>query len=534
MTVDSTYTIGTLTLRNFNGDINRLTGNGKLIFDNGSADSFVNFGRTNTRYSTLRPDLDVDVQLNSNLDVRMGSARNEESSVGRIGRVISGTGKLTLTLGYIVSDATLTRLYKLGSSGANTYSGGTEVRSVLPTAYGANTSGMSPNSLFLNALSSGAFGSGDVLLNSASLNTSPVTVLTTGSGGLQLKLSANNVMGSSAKLTQGGDGAGLVLLESTTQSLAGLETLGTSTEQGRKRISSSTGASLTLNTRAGQSYTYGGIIVGPTSMRVSGSGKQVFTNVNAYSGATTVESGTLAIASGGAINSTSGVTVNGSTAEFNYNSSTTLSQPLTLTQGILSGTGTIGTAVSVGSGAVLSPGNSPGTQAFTAGLTWLSGGTYDWEINDATGTLGGNPGWDLLDVTGGTLSLASLTPGSFTLDLITLSNLVSGSMANYTPGQQYTWQIVRTAAGGVMTPSGTAVGGEDLTSLFNLVTASWASGPVPSTIQVKVSSGGTGLDLVVVPEPETLVLAGVGVFMAGWSLWKRRRIAAICDPDARA
>jgi hypothetical protein len=51
---------------------------------------------------------------------------------------------------------------------------------------------------------------------------------------------------------------------------------------------------------------------------------------------------------------------------------------------------------------------------------------------------------------------------------------------------------------------------------------------------VKVSSGGTGLDLVIVPEPETVVLASIGAFMAGWSLWKRRRIAAICHPDSRA
>jgi fibronectin-binding autotransporter adhesin len=277
---------------------------------------------------------------------------------------------------------------------------------------------------------------------------------------------------------------------------------------------------------------YGGTISGAGTLTKAAAGSLTLSAAQTYTGATTITGGSLVIGSAGSVNTSSGVTING--GELKYNSSTALTAPLTFTQGKLSGTGSIATPVIAGANDILSPGNSPGTQPFTAGLTWLSGGTYEWEINDATGTLGGNPGWDLLDVTGGTLSLASLTPGSFTLDLITLSNLVSGSMANYTPGQQYTWQIVRTAAGGVMTPSGTAVGGEDLTSLFNLVTASWASGPVPSTIQVKVSSGGTGLDLVVVPEPETLVLAGVGVFMAGWSLWKRRRIAAICDPDARA
>ena len=265
----------------------------------------------------------------------------------------------------------------------------------------------------------------------------------------------------------------------------------------------------------------------------AGSGVQALSGSHSYTDSTTITGGRLEIASAGSINSTSGVTVNGAGAEFKYNSATALSQPLTLTEGILSGTGTIGSAVSVGSNATLSPGNSPGTQPFSAGLTWLAGGTYDWEINDATGTKGADPGWDLIDVTGGTLNLASLTSSAkFNLDLITLNGLTSGSMANYTPGQQYTWQIVRTLANGVVTSSGTAAAGTDLTSLFNLVTTSWASGPVPSTVQVKVSADGAGLDLVVVPEPETLVLAGIGSLMAGWSFWKRRRIASICGPRA--
>ena len=34
-------------------------------------------------------------------------------------------------------------------------------------------------------------------------------------------------------------------------------------------------------------------------------------------------------------------------------------------------------------------------------------------------------------------------------------------------------------------------------------------------------------DLVVVPEPSTIVFAGVGVAMAGWSAWKKRRLAKV-------
>jgi autotransporter-associated beta strand protein len=372
-------------------------------------------------------------------------------------------------------------------------------------------------------------GAANTFSGGLSLTFSSTTNATTN---VDLTLAKTNALGA-GRVTFGSNVSRLRIFSGTfSQTVAGLVAASTPSISGT--------STLTLQLADSSTSSFAGRLTGAMRLAVgmavggAGSGIQIFSGSHSYTDSTTITGGRLEIASAGSINSTSGVTINGASAEFTYNSATPLSQPLTLTQGILSGTGTIGTAVSVGSGVTLSPGNSPGTQVFTSGLTWLSGGTYDWEINDATGTLGGNPGWDLLDVTGGTLNLASLTPGSFTLDLITLNSLVSGSMANYTPGQAYTWQIVRTTAGGVLTPTGTAGGGEDLTSLFNLVTTNWASGPVPSTIQVKVSSGGTGLELVVVPEPETLVLAGVGAFMAGWSVWKRRRIAAVCDRPVRS
>jgi hypothetical protein len=32
---------------------------------------------------------------------------------------------------------------------------------------------------------------------------------------------------------------------------------------------------------------------------------------------------------------------------------------------------------------------------------------------------------------------------------------------------------------------------------------------------------------VIVPEPDTIIFAGIGIGMAAWSIWKRRRIAQI-------
>ncbi len=83
--------------------------------------------------------------------------------------------------------------------------------------------------------------------------------------------------------------------------------------------------------------------------------------------------------------------------------------------------------MTIGLGGVLSPGNSPGT-ASTGAQTWNDGGSYLWEINasdDAGGSIGTDPGWDWLDITGA-LDLSALTAGGFTIDI---DSLTSGNIA---------------------------------------------------------------------------------------------------------
>jgi hypothetical protein len=40
-------------------------------------------------------------------------------------------------------------------------------------------------------------------------------------------------------------------------------------------------------------------------------------------------------------------------------------------------------------------------------------------------------------------------------------------------------------------------------------------------------TNGQVVELVIVPEPDTIIFAGIGIGMAAWSIWKRRRIAQI-------
>jgi autotransporter-associated beta strand protein len=262
------------------------------------------------------------------------------------------------------------------------------------------------------------------------------------------------------------------------------------------------------------------------SVNKTGSGLWRLTGNNSYTGATTVSAGQLHVSAGN-INSSSGITLNGATAELRYNSATALSAPLTLTQGTISGTGTIGTAVTVNTSDVISPGNSPGIQAYTSLHAWAPGGTYKWELNALTGSPGTN--WDLVNVTSGTFSLGALatTPGNqFVLDLTTLgAGDVAGQLVNPYDGGSYTFAIASYNPANFLLPIGFSnTAGTDLTSLFTFNgLANWQGAkPQAADISVKINLTATGIDLVIVPEPGALALAGIGIAAAGYALRHRR------------
>lgn len=261
----------------------------------------------------------------------------------------------------------------------------------------------------------------------------------------------------------------------------------------------------------------------------TGLGTLEMTAVNTYTGPTTISAGRMLFSGSGSLSGTTGsVTVGGSGAELVWNSSNALTRALVMTQGTLSGTGTISAAggVTIGGNVILSPGNSPGTLPFTTGLTLNPGGTYVWEVNSGTGSAGTN--WDLINVTSGGLNLAALSNAAkFNLDLTTLTaSGSSGSMDNYTPGGSYTWRIFD--ANALTLPglfgSSPYAPGTDITSLFNLLTANWKNTvPAANDISVRVADNGTGIDLVVVPEPGTIALAGIGIAAAAYAYRRRRK-----------
>jgi autotransporter-associated beta strand protein len=237
------------------------------------------------------------------------------------------------------------------------------------------------------------------------------------------------------------------------------------------------------------------------------------TNDNSYTGATTISGGVLAVNGTGDINQ-SAVTING--GDFRYNSSIAYISVLTFTSGTVSGTnwGTSLGNLTIGANQTVSPGNSPGT-AVTTGQTWAGGGTYLWEMNDATGTAGLDPGWDLINGTG-TLAITATDVSQFTIQItsLTLDNL-AGEAENFDDLLSQYWLLANFAS----------ITGFS-SDAFALDTSAFSN---PFTGNFGIALGDTGsiggtenqiyLTYTAIPEPHTAILGALGVLL----LFRRRR-----------
>ncbi|BCU77596.1 hypothetical protein llg_23110 [Luteolibacter sp. LG18] len=104
----------------------------------------------------------------------------------------------------------------------------------------------------------------------------------------------------------------------------------------------------TFSYNSSSSQAISGVISG-TGTVIVGAGTLSLSAVNTYGGGTTINGGTLTVSGSGSINSTSGITVDGTGAKYLHDSSTASTRNITLTRGFVAGTGTIG-AVTVGNG----------------------------------------------------------------------------------------------------------------------------------------------------------------------------------------
>jgi autotransporter-associated beta strand protein len=163
-------------------------------------------------------------------------------------------------------------------------------------------------------------------------------------------------------------------------------------------------------------------ITGAGSLIQNGSGKLLLSANNTYSGATTINAGTIQLT--------------GSIA----------SSPTTINSGgTLMGNGTAGT-VTINSGGIISPGNSPGT--ITVGNSiWESGGNYNWQLYDASGIAG--TGWDFIS-SAGSLTLNATSGNKFNINLWSLSGInpdSNGNALNFSSSTSGSWNVASFAGG---------------------------------------------------------------------------------------
>lgn len=262
--------------------------------------------------------------------------------------------------------------------------------------------------------------------------------------------------------------------------------------------------------------TLAGGIAGTGGIVKEGTNAVTIAGSNSYTGTTAVTAGKLIVAQGASLASST-ATVTNNDARLVVNGD--LAGAATVSGGgVIGGSGTIG-SLTVADGGLMAPGNSAGTLTATNGATWSQGGIYDWEIFDLAGPAG--TGWDLLDVTGGTLDLTGITTaGGYTINLITLQgdNLTQGALGSFDPAANYSnWLIARAPT----------ISGFDA-SLFSLNSASFVGATGTFGITLMDIEGDDGLFLTYsaplaggVPEPGTWAAAVLLLLAAGYARWRR-------------
>jgi autotransporter-associated beta strand protein len=397
----------------FGADGSALTINGNITLRNVSAASTLNLGTLNLSSDFLASGSNGDIVIAGATAVNLGNATRT---------ITGGTGNADLDSNQIQFSGSGQTI----NNGTLRILGGTGATAAAPTAFQFNSV---------------------VTFNNANLeiggnSTTRFTVANafgTTPGSLpNVVVNTNGALNLSSRALGTGTGS----FDLTIASLAG---------SGNVTNSSGTAGTAVLSLAGSTSTTFSGVIrdggynsttLGKIALTKSGSATQTLNGTNTYSGATSITAGTLVIAGTGSINNTSGVALNGATAALRYNSSTNLTQTLTWTQGRLEGTnwgGSLG-GLTVGTNQILSPGNSPGTAA-TSSQTWAGGGTYVWELNNATGTAGTDPGWDLITGTGA-LTITATSGSKFNINItsLTLGN-VAGDAANFSSATNYNWLL---------------------------------------------------------------------------------------------
>jgi hypothetical protein len=178
------------------------------------------------------------------------------------------------------------------------------------------------------------------------------------------------------------------------------------------------------------------------------------------------------------------------------------------TSAILGGSGTINAAVTLNSlDDVLAPGNSPGILTFSTSQTWNSY-TYEWEVNNWTGTTAGTD-FDQIGITGS----LDLSGSSYALDILSLTSANgAGNVPNFSETNK-SWTILTTTGG--ITGFDASEWSVNSAGFTNPDAGSWSISKVDNNLQLNYT--------VIVPEPSAVLLGGIGLAVTGWAARRRRQ-----------
>ena len=264
-------------------------------------------------------------------------------------------------------------------------------------------------------------------------------------------------------------------------------------------------AAVAISVGANNAFTtYAGIITDIGSLTKVGTGTLTLSGANTYGGSTTISGGTLQVdGASGAINSSSGITINGSGAKYLHTASTASTETITETLGTVDGASTLGTVNVANNSANIVQNGNGGTASLTIGTLAFSGAaTLNVAQSGTAGTSGINVTGALTTTPGsGTVTIHATIAGG-TWSSGTTYNLVhsgSGSLpvSDFTKGT-ITALTGRQSASLVQVDANT-IGLQitgDAPKWSGLDSADWVVGATGSSGNWKLITGGTATDYI--------------------------------------
>ena len=388
---------------------------------------------------------------------------------------------------------------------------------------------------------------GNLILKPASGKTQVVEYLT-GAGGLKLDNSGVN------------DGTIVTLgfANQTSSTFSGTVVLdgNGAADETKIKVSNSRGDSGFAASDFGDTQTLSGVISnanGNKKLVKDGTGQLVLSGNNTFTGGVEIEDGTLVVGHANALGASNTVTI--TKGKLEVENGVTLA-PTTITAGdsektMIGGRGTLNKAVTIGGGSgeidVISAGdgissslsnsstqqqvslgdrsNAIGTFTISNTLTLESGGVFDWEVSDFTGSAGTD--WDLLKFD--TLNFDT-TSDTFTINIMGLAaDGTAGAMAGGNVWGSYQTSSgfkFMEATGNGSGWTGTGALGQGTVSQFTVVDQGWSYYNSHHLHEWSVWHDGSGafyLQYSAVPEPSTYMMVTGLLMVPGMSYLRRIR-----------